>query len=115
MFKLLSLLGTPRSNVEVLPEALDYKPKKGETYWYYMGPLDEKTRPFCRRILQLDKVFSQTEIERISGYLNYDVLDFKGAFNCRHNWVRFRGKEILTPKLTVKQINDIIRDGIRVK
>jgi hypothetical protein len=121
--KIISFLkshGRKRSEVEILPEELDYKPKKGETYWYYAGPLDDKTRPFCKRILQLDKVFSETEINKLSSYLNYDVLDKgknfgPGAFNCRHRWVRFRGKEILTPKVTVKQINDLIRDGIRVK
>lgn len=115
VFKLLSALGKRSSDVERIPESLDYKPKKGETYWYYSGPLDDKTRPFCKRMLLLDKVFSQKDIDTLSRYLNYDVLEFVGAYNCRHQWVKFTGKEILTPKPTVKQINDLIRDGVKVK
>ena len=92
----------------------DRAPKKGEAYYYYSGPLDEKTRPFCKKMLQMDKVFSEKEIKKISGYLNYDVLEFVGAYNCRHRWVRFRGKEIATAPPTVKQINDLIRAGIKV-
>lgn len=121
--KILAILkssGLKKSQVEEIPESFDYKPKKGEEYYYYSGPLDEKTRPFCRQLLQMDKVFPRKVIDQLSSYLNYDVLDKNkdfgpGAFNCRHQWVRFRGKEIMTPKPTVKQINDLIRSGIRVK
>lgn len=101
-------------------EFADRKPKEGETYFYYSGPLDEKTRPFCKRILELDKVFSNTDIEILSNYLGYDVFDSSGtfgpgAFNCRHHWIKFKGKRILTPEVTVGQIKDLIRRGINLK
>jgi hypothetical protein len=116
----VSTHGIPRSQVEEIPLELDRKPRKGVNYYYYMGPLDDRTRPFCRKMLEIDKVFSESEISKLSSYLNYDVLDKNkdfgpGAFNCRHSWVRFRGKEISTAPPTVKQINDLIRSGIRVK
>lgn len=115
LLKELSKIGTKRSDIEEIPESFDRLPKKGEEYYYYMGPLDEKTRDFCKKVLQMDKVFSKTEIDKLSGYLNYDVLDFVGAYNCRHQWVRFRGKEINSAPPTVKQINDLIRAGVKVK
>lgn len=115
VLKALRSVGISKSRVEEIKDDFDRNPKKGETYWYYIGPLDEKTRPFCKQMLQMDKVFSQSEIDKLSKYLNYDVLEFVGAYNCRHSWVRFRGKVISTPPPTVKQINDLIRSGIRVK
>lgn len=111
----LRKIGIERSKVEEITDSFDRLPKKGEEYYYYSGPLDEKTRDFCKKMLQLDKVFSKKEIDKLSGYLNYDVLEFVGAYNCRHQWVRFRGREIATPPPTVKQINDLIRAGIKVK
>lgn len=111
----LKKIGIERSKIEEIPETFDRLPKKGEEYYYYMGPLDEKTRDFCRKMLQMDKVFSKKEIDKLSRYLNYDVLEFVGAYNCRHQWVRFRGREIPTAPPTVKQINDLIRSGVRVK
>ena len=110
----LSKIGISKSKVEQIDESFDRAPKKGEEYYYYSGPLDEKTRPFCKKMLEMDKVFSKKEIDKLSGYLNYDVLEFVGAYNCRHHWVRFRGREIATPPPTVKQINDLIRAGIKV-
>lgn len=115
LLKELRKIGLNRSEVEEIPDSFDRLPKKGEEYYYYMGPLDEKTRDFCKKMLQMDKVFSKKEIDKLSGYLNYDVLEFVGAYNCRHQWVRFRGKEIPSAPPTVKQINDLIRSGVRVK
>lgn len=98
----------------------DRKPKEGETYYYYSGPLDEKTRPFCKRILEMDKVFASIDIEILSNYLGYDVFDSSGtfgpgAFNCRHHWVKFKGKRIFTPPVTVRQIKDLVSKGINLK
>lgn len=115
LLKALQSVGVKRSSVEVITDEFDRKPKKGETYYYYNGPLDKNTREFCRKMLQIDKVFSQKDIDKLSRYLNYDVLEFVGAYNCRHQWVKFRGREIATAPPTVKQINDLIRAGIKVK
>lgn len=112
--KLLRSSGVSRSKVEEIPDSFDRKPSKNQTYWYYTGPNDKKTRPFCKQILEMDKVWSQKEIDKISKYLGYSVFEDKGAYNCRHNWVKFKGKEIMTPKITVKEMNDLIRKGIKV-
>lgn len=110
----LSKIGIEKSKVEESTEDFDRLPKKGQEYYYYLGPLDEKTRPFCKKMLEMGKVFSKAEIDKLSKYLKYDVLEFVGAYNCRHQWVRFRGKEINSAPPTVKQINDLIRAGVKV-
>lgn len=115
LYQALSRVGTPRNQVEALPDSgsfADRKPEDGEEYWYFSGPLDEKTRPFCRLMLRLDKVFSTSEINTISTFLNYDVLQYKGSYNCRHKWVRFRGKRISTAPPTANQIRSLIDKGI---
>lgn len=105
-----------RSKVEQFSsEFASRKPEEGEDYYYYSGPLDEKTRPFCVKMLKLDKVFSNRDIDILSNYLNYDVQQYKGSYNCRHKWIRFRGKIISTPEPTVGQIRDLISKGIKAK
>lgn len=114
LFDFISSKGVPASQIEKLPETFaDRKPVEGEDYFYYSGPLDEKTRPFCKKLLSLDKVISSLDIEILTNYLSYDVLKYRGSYNCRHKWVRFRGKRILTPELTVGQIKDLVRKGIK--
>jgi hypothetical protein len=106
--------GIPRKNIEVITEDFASRPaKKGEVYYYYSGPLDEKTREFCSQMLKYDKVLSETDIDILSNYLNYDVKQYKGSYNCRHSWVRFRGKIINTPELTINQIRNLVRKGIK--
>jgi len=105
--------GVSKSEVEEIKvELRDRKPKPGEDYYYYVGPDDEKTRDFCKEMLKIDKVFSDTDIDIMSNYLNYDVLKYKGSYNCRHNWVKFRGKKINTPEPTIPQIKRLISKGI---
>jgi hypothetical protein len=50
------------------------------------------TRPFCRRMVQLNRLYSRAEIETISQRLGYSVWDRKGGWwgkspECRHRWV----------------------------
>jgi hypothetical protein len=112
--KLTNQFGVNTSEVERFSiELANRKPQEGEDYYYYTGPEDEKTREFCKHVLMLDKVFSSTDIDIMSNYLNYDVLKYKGSYNCRHNWVRFRGKRISTPEPTVNQIRSLINKGIK--
>lgn len=114
LFDFLNKRGIPRKEIQELTEDFADRPKKeGEDYYYYTGPLDEKTRPFCKRLLALDKVISSLDLDILSNYLDYDVLKYKGSYNCRHKWVKFRGKRILTPELTVGQIKDLVRKGIK--
>lgn len=115
-FNKIAELGIPKNQIVELPDTFaDRKPQEGELYYYYAGPNDDKTRPFCKRMLKIDKVFSTTDIEILSNYLNYDVLEYRGSYNCRHSWIRFRGKRISTPEPTVGQIRSLINVGINAK
>lgn len=53
------------------------------------------TRPFCRKLIELDKMYSRAEIEQISSRVGYSVFDRSGGFwnnngeietSCRHTW-----------------------------
>ncbi len=61
----------------------------------YEGPQDNRNRPFCAKMLQLNRLYSRAEIERISERLGYSVFDRRGGFwndgeeinpHCRHFW-----------------------------
>lgn len=57
-----------------------------------LKPIIETTRPFCRRLIELDRLYSRAEIESISQRVGYSVFDRKGGFwgskdECRHRWV----------------------------
>lgn len=86
------------------PEVIDYKPKPETVdvfvrYTYEKRPeakgaeIIETTRPFCRRLIQLDRVYTRQDIETLSGRLGYSVFDRAGGFwgdhpYCRHEWRR---------------------------
>lgn len=63
-----------------------------EVFYYYDGPLDEKTRAFCEEILIIGKFFRQSDIDKLSTKAGYDVDLYMGSYNCRHKWVRARIK-----------------------
>lgn len=106
-------LGTPKDSIIEVKEEFGYKPQKGTDYFYYSGPLDDKTRPFCKLMLGIDKVWSEDDIAVMSIELQYDVEKYRGSYNCRHKWVKFRGKEIQTPKPTINQIRKLVDKGIK--
>lgn len=86
------------------PEVIDYKPKSEMVdvfvrYTYEKRPeatgpeIIDTTRPFCKRLIELDRVYSRAEIETISQRLGYSVFDRAGGFwgskpQCRHEWRR---------------------------
>ncbi len=113
LFELLKNTGVSRSLVEELPqEFANRNPEKGVNYYYYNGPLDAKTRPFCKLMLKIDKVFTEEQINYISEELNYPVLEYKGSFGCRHQWIKFRGRIINTPQPTQRDIRKLINSGV---
>jgi hypothetical protein len=61
-------------------------------FFFYSGADDEKTRPFCRYLLRLNKLFRLEDITRLSKKVGYDVELYFGGFNCRHKWKRARIK-----------------------
>lgn len=85
--------------------AKDIKPPTGEVetteifikYSYEVKPgigpaIIETTRPFCKKLIELDRLYSRTEIESISQRLGYSVWDRRGGWwgdspTCRHMWV----------------------------
>ena len=62
----------------------------------YEGPQDDRNRPFCAKLLQLDRVYARADIEAISERLGYSVWDRRGGWLtlpngehrpfCRHTW-----------------------------
>jgi len=68
----------------------EYKVKPGK------GPaIQSNTRDFCRRLIGLNLLFRQEDIQKMSitganseqfGF--YNIMEFKGSYNCRHQWVK---------------------------
>jgi Putative phage serine protease XkdF len=60
----------------------------------YVGPNDEKTRRFCKDMLQIKKVYRAEDIDELSNsganeqFGSYNIFLWRGSFNCRHTWVR---------------------------
>ena len=63
----------------------------------YKGPVDQKNRPFCRKLMDLDLLYRKEDIQRLTvsgansaqfGY--YNIFNYKGSFNCRHRWTKVR-------------------------
>lgn len=62
----------------------------------YEGPQDDRNRPFCAKLLQLNRLYTRLEIESISQRLGYSVWDRRGGWwtkpngehspTCRHIW-----------------------------
>ena len=59
-----------------------------------VGPeLIPTSRPFCKRMIELDRFYSRAEIESISQRVGFSVWDRKGGWwghspECRHEWKR---------------------------
>jgi DNA-binding Lrp family transcriptional regulator len=62
----------------------------------YEGPKDSRNRDFCAKMLDLNRLYSRSDIERISERLGYSVWDRRGGWftqpdgehrpYCRHEW-----------------------------
>lgn len=98
------------------------RPATGDEFYYYSGPVSDDTRDFCRYMLRVDKVFSRAEIDFMSRMMGYNVFEYvpgpimpnggPGGPNCKHRWIRFRGKFISTPAPTDSQITSLINKNI---
>lgn len=72
--------------------------------WKEEIPLDQRdteefpSRPFCRKLMELNRLYSRQDIETMSQRLGYSVWDRKGGTwtkqngeispECRHRWVQ---------------------------
>jgi DNA-binding Lrp family transcriptional regulator len=63
----------------------------------YTGPKDSKNRDFCRALLNLNKVYTRAEIDKISQIVDRNVWTKRGGWQtvkgtdihlpfCRHQW-----------------------------
>jgi DNA-binding Lrp family transcriptional regulator len=89
-----------RTMPEPLSELTDKKPRTLEQkiMYSYEGVRDNRNRDFCRRLLDMDKFFSRSDIETMSARLGYSVWDRRGGWwtkpdgersvSCRHRWVQ---------------------------
>lgn len=69
-----------------------------QVMYSYEGPKDSRNRPFCAKLLELDRLYSRKDIEAISARLGYSVWARRGGWYhnpttgknqpfCRHSWV----------------------------
>jgi hypothetical protein len=60
--------------------------------WREDVPLNERdteehpSRPFCKKMMELQRLYSRADIETISQRLGYSVFDRCGGDDCRHIW-----------------------------
>jgi hypothetical protein len=59
----------------------------------YVGPLDRKTRPFCRKILTGVKVHTVEAVQKMDNGTPLPVLTSCGSWRCRHAWAPITRKE----------------------
>lgn len=77
--------GTPNPATVFVKYSYEVKPGIGPA-------IIKTTRPFCRRMIGLNRMYSRADIEKISGRLGYSVWNRKGGWwggkeECRHRWV----------------------------
>jgi DNA-binding Lrp family transcriptional regulator len=89
-----------RTMPEPLSDLTDKKPRTLEQkiMYSYEGVRDNRNRDFCRRLLDMNKFFSRSDIETMSARLGYSVWDRRGGWwtkpngnhspSCRHRWVQ---------------------------
>lgn len=75
-----------KNNLAKVSIKYSYEPKPG------LDPIIPTTRAFCKKMIQLNRLYSRADIEKISSRLGYSVWDRKGGWwghkeECRHRWV----------------------------
>lgn len=88
----------------------------------YVGPVDEKTRTFCRKILAKPRAYTKADIATMdNGFRTThpevaDVMTSRGGFNCRHRWLGVtKGLgDKLTARLEEKTIEQSVEKQVDV-
>ena len=94
--KVLNLVktGTARPNTKSLQDGEIFKHR-----YRYVGDTSEKSRLFCKKMTQANKVYRKEDIIRMEsevvnagfgpkGADNYSIWLFKGGKSCHHKWLR---------------------------
>lgn len=82
---------------EITQDVTDNNQVEISVKYSYEGPQDSRNRPFCAKLMELNRLYSRFEIESISQRLGYSVFDRRGGFwthkgtdittpYCRHEW-----------------------------
>jgi len=95
LVKPLSKLNAPKPTTTTFQVRYSYE-------WRQDVPVNERntsehpSRPFCARLMQLNRLYSRSEIQTISARLGYSVFDRRGGWwtmpdgehspSCRHIW-----------------------------
>ena len=80
---------TPPSNPNPSNEQ-EFNPR---VRYKYTGEIRENTREFCRIMVGANRIYTAEDIQQLSGLNpigpdNYDVLRWRGSYNCLHKWVK---------------------------
>jgi hypothetical protein len=70
-----------------------------ELLYQYSGPSDKLTRPFCRRLLAANLLYTRAQIGKMSNGQLPNVMRTGGGWRCRHQWLLAgykRGKKVIT-------------------
>jgi len=82
------------------PNAVSVEDTVGMRVRYkYVGPKDSKNRDFCGAMVTANRVYRREDIDNMTmnmandefGY--YDIFEWRGSFNCRHEWVKLIYKQ----------------------
>ncbi|GEP95571.1 hypothetical protein [Chitinophaga cymbidii] len=87
----------PINNADELIKNIEPENRSIQVLYSYEGPKDDKNRPFCKRLLELNRLYSRADIEKISTRLQYSVWTRRGGWYtipgtnthrpyCRHSW-----------------------------
>ena len=63
--------------------------RRGVQSFYYLGPFDQKTRPFCTALISSrnQAIYTIEEIRTLDNGQGLDVFLNGGGYNCRHRWI----------------------------
>jgi len=93
------LVDEPTRTTFEIRYSYEYKPIVPENERDYPNRrnLEHPSRPFCLKLMSLDRFYTRREIEALSGRLGYSVFDRGGGWwgqgagqpaspSCRHEW-----------------------------
>jgi len=71
--------------------------RRVEVRYSYEGPVDDRNRPFCAKLMANDRYYTREDIQQMSALFGYSIFDYRGGFYhnpvsnvttpyCRHRW-----------------------------